>query len=64
MYSDINLLSLNVVVMIINLLCAISVRNSGFKVQQRARELDKVEKWLDDREVKLEKIIESRNIVL
>lgn len=64
MYNYDFLMILNVVAMLVNVLCGVSVRNSGYKVAQRARELDKIERWLDMRAEKIDKIIESRNIIL
>jgi hypothetical protein len=64
MYDYDFLMILNAIAMLVNLLCGMSVRNSGYKVAQRARELDKIERWLDIRAEKIDKIIESRNIIL
>ena len=64
MYDYNFLMILNAIAMLVNLLCGMSVRNSGYKVAQRARELDKIERWLDMRAEKIDKIIESRNIIL
>lgn len=64
MYNYDFLMILNAIAMLVNLLCGMSVRNSGYKVAQRARELDKIERWLDMRAEKIDKIIESRNIIL
>jgi len=64
MYDYNFLMVLNVIAMLVNLLCGMSVRNSGYKVAQRAKELDKIERWLDMRAEKIDRIIESRNIVL
>ena len=64
MYNYDFLMILNAIAMLVNLLCGVSVRNSGYKVAQRAKELDKIERWLDIRAEKIDRIIESRNIVL
>ena len=64
MYNYDFLMILNAIAMFVNLLCGMSVRNSGYKVAQRAKELDKIERWLDMRAEKIDRIIESRNIVL
>ena len=64
MYDYDFLMILNAIAMLVNLLCGMSVRNSGYKVAQRAKELDKIERWLDMRAEKIDKIIESRNIIL
>jgi len=64
MYNYDFLMILNAIAMLVNLLCGMSVRNSGYKVAQRAKELDKIERWLDMRAEKIDKIIESRNIIL
>jgi len=64
MYNYDFLMILNAIAMLVNLLCGMSVRNSGYKVAQRAKELDKIEHWLDIRAEKIDKIIESRNIIL
>jgi len=64
MYDYNFLMILNAIAMLVNLLCGMSVRNSGYKVAQRAKELDKIERWLDMRAEKIDRIIESRNIVL
>lgn len=64
MYDSNFLLVINAIAMLVNILCGMSVHNSGYKVTQRARELDKIEHWLDIRAEKIDKIIESRNIVL
>lgn len=58
------LIVINAIAMLVNILCGMSVHNSGYKVAQRARELDKIEHWLDMRAEKIDRIIESRNIVL
>lgn len=64
MYDYNFLMILNAIAMLVNVICGMSVRNGGYKVAQRAKELDKIERWLDIRAEKIDKIIESRNIVL
>lgn len=64
MYDSNFLIVINAVAMLVNILCGMSVHNNGYKVAQRAKELDKIERWLDMRAEKLDRIIESRNIVL
>lgn len=64
MYDNNFLIVINAIAMLVNMLFGMSVHNSGYKVAQRARELDKIEHWLDIRAEKIDKIIESRNIVL
>lgn len=64
MYDSNFLIVINAFAMLVNILCGMSVHNSGYKVAQRAKELDKIEHWLDMRAEKIDKIIESRNIVL
>ena len=63
MYNSNFLIVINAIAMLINILCGVSVHNSGYKVAQRAKELDKIEHWLDIRAEKIDRIIECRNIV-
>lgn len=58
------LLAFNIVAMVICLICGASVRRNGYIVAERAKQLDNIERWLDDRERKLEHIIETRDILM
>lgn len=62
--SQLYLLAINIVAMIVVLICGANVRHSGYIVAERARQLDNIERWLDERERKLERIIETRDILM
>lgn len=62
--SQLYLLAINIVAMLICLVCGANVRRSGYIVAERARQLDSIERWLDERERKIERIMETRDILM
>lgn len=62
--SQLYLLAFNIVSMIVCLICGANVRRNGYIVAERARQLDNIERWLDERERKIEYILETRDILM
>lgn len=62
--SQLYLFAFNIVSMIVCLICGANVRHSGYIVAERARQLDNIERWLDERERKIERIMETRDILM